>query len=275
MSFKQFTKDEFKLQPSQINLEEVMSHTDVNTATEVLTQKLTSILDILAPIRTFQTRTNYAPWLSEEAKGLKKQREEAFEKAAKSDNVQDWRNYRAIRNQMTARSRADKKVWEKAKLEESDDMWRTVKNWIGWNNTGQPTQLFCEGRIVTRPAGIASSMNKFFIEKVKTLRQNIPIVDMDPLKRMKEAMKDKQCKFKIRVVSEEEVLKLIKGLKSSTATCLDYIDNTTVKLGAEQLAPAIAFIINLSIQTSTFPNIWNIQLMPKMLTGVVVVGIRV
>ena len=155
---------------------------------------------------------------------------------------------------MTARSRADKKVWEKAKLEESDDMWRTVKNWIGWNNTGQPTQLFCEGRIVTRPAGIASSMNKFFIEKVKTLRQNIPIVDVDPLKRMKEAMKDKQCKFKIRVVSEEEVLKLIKGLKSSTATGLDYIDTNTVKLGAEQLAPAIAFIINLLYRPLHFPT---------------------
>ena len=158
---------------------------------------------------------------------------------------------------MTARSRADKKEWEKAKLEESDDMWRTVKTWLGWSNTGPPTQLFCEGRIVTRPAGIASSMNKFFIEKVKTLRQNIPMVDRDPLKQMKEAMKDNQCKFKIRTVSEEEVLKLIRGLKSSTATGLDYIDTNTVKLGAEQLTPYIAYIINLSIQTSTFPNIWK------------------
>ena len=118
-------------------------------------------------------------------------------------------------------------------------------------------QLFHEGRIVTKPAGIASSMNKFFIEKVKTLRQTIPIVDRDPLKQMKEAMQENQCKFTIRPVSEEEVLKLIKSLKSSTATGMDYIDTNTVKLGAQQLAPVIAFIINLSIQTSTFPTIWK------------------
>ena len=49
-------------------------------------------------------------------------------------------------------------------------------------------KLFYEGRIVTRPAGLASSMNKFFIDKVKTLRQNIPVVATDPLKELKEAM---------------------------------------------------------------------------------------
>ena len=35
------------------------------------------------------------------------------------------------------------------------------------------------------------------------------------------------------------------------------MDTRTVKIGAELLAPAIAHIINLSIRTSTFPNIWK------------------
>ena len=61
-----------------------------------------------------------------------------------------------------------------------------------------PYQLFYEGRIVTRPAGLASSMNKFFIEKVKTLRQNIPVVATDPLKKLKEAeaIEHRQCRFR-------------------------------------------------------------------------------
>ena len=189
-SFKNFKKEEFKQKLGQINLHEVMSCTDVNTATELLTHKLTEVLDLLAPIKTFQTRTQYAPWLSEEAKLLKKKREEAFKKASESDDVEDWRYFRSVRNQVTARSRADKKKWEEVKLEKSDDMWSTVKTWLRWNGPGPPTQLFHEGRIVTRPAGIASSMNKFFIEKVKTLRQTIPLVDRDPLKQMKEAMQE-------------------------------------------------------------------------------------
>ena len=256
-SFKNFDKDQFRQKLHQINLEEVLGCTDVDKATEMLTKKLTLILDELAPIKTFQTRTQYAPWLTDETKLLKGLREEAQDRAAQTDDPDDWRIFRSIRNQVTARSRADKKVWEEQKLENSSDMWKTVKSWLGWTNTGPPTQLFYEGRIVTRPAGLARSMNKFFIDKVKTLRQNIPVVATDPLKKLKEAMEHRQCRFRIKPVSEDEVLKLIKGLKTSSATGIDYIDTSTVKLSADLLAPVIAYIINLSIQTSTFPNIWK------------------
>ena len=127
-------------------------------------------------------------------------------------------------------------------------MWKTVKNWLGWNSGGPPTQLFYEGRIVTRPGGLASTMNRFFIGKVRSLRENIPTVATDPLKQLKQAMKNRKCRFKMKLVSSDEVLKLIMGLKTSSATGVDYIDTSTVKLGAEMLAPAIAHIINLSIR---------------------------
>ena len=100
-------------------------------------------------------------------------------------------------------------------------MWKTVKNWLGWKNSGPPSQLFYEGRVITKPAGLASSMNKFFIDKVKSLRQNIPQVDRDPLREMKEAMQLRQSKFKLQPVTVEEVAKLIKSLKSSSATGID------------------------------------------------------
>ena len=61
----------------------------------------------------------------------------------------------------------------------------------------------------------------------------------------------------MHLVDTDEVLKLIKGLKLSIATGIDYIDTRTVKLCAEKLAPIIAHIINLSITSSTFPNIWK------------------
>ena len=90
-SFKHFDEGQFKQKLNNIKLDEVLECTDVNIATEMLTQKLTTILDDLAPIRTFQTRTQYAPWLSEETKSLKKQREEAHEKAVITDAPDDWR----------------------------------------------------------------------------------------------------------------------------------------------------------------------------------------
>ena len=61
----------------------------------------------------------------------------------------------------------------------------------------------------------------------------------------------------MKEVTVDQVLRLIKGLKTSSATGVDYIDTSTVKLASEQLAPIITHIINLSIKSSTFPNIWK------------------
>ena len=128
---------------------------------------------------------------------------------------------------------------------------------LGWNSGGTPSQLFCEGNIVTKPVALATSMNKFFIKKIRDLRNIIPTEDLDPLQYFKSAMKDRSCTFSLKELSVEEVLKLIKGLKNSSATGMDFIDTRTVKLGAEALAPAIQHIINLSITTSTFPSDWK------------------
>ena len=259
--FKNFDDDVFRQQLSESNLEEILNTTDANVAAELLLTKLTDVLDKMAPVRTIQTRTRYAPWIGERTKDLQKERDEAQEKAAMSDNPEDWRQFRSLRNQATAGSKADKKEWERNKLDHRDnastDIWKSVKGWLGWGGGGPPTQLFTGGRIVTSPAGIASAINNFFIDKIRRLRGNIPAAISDPLSKLREAMHNRQCSFKMKPVSVVDVLKLIKGLKNSSATGVDYIDTRTVKLAADLIAPALTHIINLSIRTSTFPEIWK------------------
>ena len=260
-SFKNFDEEAFKVQLEECILDEILECNDVNMAAELLVSKISVILDEMAPIKTVQVRSNFVPGLEDETKELLAERNRAHELAEESDNPDDWRQYRSLRNKATAKVRADKKRWEQQKFNQdentSTDIWKTVKGWLGWNSGGPPTQLFYQGRMVTKPAGLASSMNNFFLSKIKGLRQKIPAVPMDPLKYLKEAMKNRNCNFKINPVDGEEVLKLIKGLKNSTATGVDYIDTRTVKLSAEKLAPILAHIINLSISSSTFPRIWK------------------
>jgi hypothetical protein len=159
--FKNFDDYIFRQQLSESNLEEILNTTDVNVAAELLVTKLTDVPDKMAPVRTFQTITRYAPWVGESTKDLQRERDEAQEKAAQSDNPEDWRQFRSLRNQATAGSRADKKEWEKNKLDHRDnastDIWKSVKGWLGWGGGGPPTQLFTGGRIVTSPARIAGA----------------------------------------------------------------------------------------------------------------------
>ena len=50
---------------------------DVNAAIRILTTELNKILDIMAPGKIFQVRTNYAPWLSSDMKVMMKERNQA------------------------------------------------------------------------------------------------------------------------------------------------------------------------------------------------------
>ena len=100
-------------------------------------------------------------------------------------------------------------------------------------------------------------MNKYFLEKIRNLRGNIPAVSGDPVKKLKEAMRHRQCSFKLKPVQEDQVLKVIKNLKNSSASGVDYVDTRTVKLIAENIAPALTYIINLSVYSSTFPTVWK------------------
>ena len=260
-SFKYFDTQDFLEKLSESNVEEVLGCNNVDAATELLVEILTHVLDSLAPIKTIQVMSNYVPGLSEETKMLQRDRNKAQEKAALSDDPEDWRQYRSLRNKTTAKVREDKRKWEEERFCQdknySADIWKSVKGWLGWNTAGAPSQLFYEGRMITRPAGLAASMNSFFIKKVKDLRNKIPLSNLDPLKYMKEAMSRRTCQFSLKLLTVEEVTKLIKGLKNSTATGVDFIDTRTVKLGVEILAPALQHIIHLSISSSTFPELWK------------------
>ena len=52
-------------------------------------------------------------------------------------------------------------------------------------------------------------------------------------------------------------MKVIKKIKPTTATGVDYIDNCTIKLVADIITPALTHIVDLSIFTATFPTIYK------------------
>ena len=74
---------------------------DVNEASELVTKKLTNILNNLAPLKTFQVRKNYCDWMSPESKTLIKKRNEAQRYTFLTQRDEDWNSYKRLRNQVT------------------------------------------------------------------------------------------------------------------------------------------------------------------------------
>ena len=257
-SFKNFNSEEFMRAVRLLSWFDLYMCQDPTQATELLTRKLTDLLDTMAPVRTIQVRSKYAAWLSDHTKAMLKLRD-----AARTKNQDDWREYKNLRNSATARMRAEKKSWEKQKLDKaqhsSSTLWQNVKSWLNWGNSGPPSKLFNNGIIVNKPARVATIMNEFFINKVNQLRDRISVADSDPLEKLREFLQDKNCTFSLKPVSPEEVNEIVTGLKNTKSTGMDFIDTWVVKLIQSEILPALTHIVNISISQAEFPLPWKIS----------------
>ena len=160
------------------------------------------------------------------------QRDYAQDLATRTNNADDWNKFKKLRNKVVSRIRNEKSVWEQGQLDHmtnnSSNLWRNIRSWMGWGQSGPPTQLFVQ-KLIVKPKEIANTMNQFFIKKVKDLKEKLPCKKNDPLKYLKSAMKNRKCSFKMRSVTIEEVRSLVTNLKNSKSTGLDNLDINTIK----------------------------------------------
>ena len=163
----------------------------------MLTDTINNILDTMAPIKTYQVRKNYCPWLSDKTKELISKRNIVQKKASHTGKEEDWTEYKHLRNQINSRLKTEKNSWKKHKLEslsaDTSGLWGTVKDWIGWNNGGPPTQLFDGRKLCSKPSELTNIMNNYFIKKVNDLRSSFGNTTGDPYKLPAKLMKNRKC----------------------------------------------------------------------------------
>ena len=73
---------------------------DLDSAAELFQKMFKSILDQHAPIKTYQTRKNYIPYLSQESKALIHQKNTLFREATISGNKELLRQTKQIGKQI-------------------------------------------------------------------------------------------------------------------------------------------------------------------------------
>ena len=143
-------------------------------ATELLTEELNKILDEVAPVKVFQVRSNYAPWLSSATKTLMKERDQVYKLASESNLNNDWKKYKSLRNRVNTVVRSEKKIWQAKKLQDcshdTSKTWKHVKSWLGWNSGGPPTQLMENGKLISKPRQLSDCMNTFFVKSTTCVR---------------------------------------------------------------------------------------------------------
>ena len=270
--FKNFDAVRFKNEIHNLKWLDIYLSTNVDTAVQKLTDRITTVLDKYAPVQTVQIRSRYAPWLSNATKQVMQQRNRAQQALLRSPDQEKSREYKNLRNRATNLIRKDKRSWESSKLNhliyDSSSLWKNVKNILALKSAGPPKQLFHDGKLIGSPKELAEVMNEFFISKVMSLQDNLPPPAEDPLKYLKRLMMNRTCSLKFKSVHPDEVKKVVSSLKNSKSCGLDEIDVATLKLIIDDILPSLTHIINLSLLSSTFPKAWKVaKVVPLLKKG--------
>ena len=166
----------------------------------------------MAPIKTYQMRKKYAPWLSPDLKKEMKARDDAQQVAQVSRTQEDWKKYKKLRNSVNNKLKGAKTKWQKDKLGEystdSRSTWKHVRAWLGWSSGGPPTRLLENGVLQSKPSDLARIMNTFFVSKVQNLRNNLPPSELNPLDQVETLMQQRTCTFQLRPVHPDEISKI-------------------------------------------------------------------
>ena len=277
-SFRNFNSSKFVEAVKEIKWWEVYQCEDVNLAVERFTMALTSILDVMAPVKKVQVRRKFASWLSQRTKREMEARDVALEKFTRTRQQEDWAVARGLRNSVNRLLRSEKSNHMREKVrrcEEQRDggrMWQFIRSYVGWGGTsGAPTQLTGPaGQLLTSPAAMAEAQNKFYVNKVKKIREKLPQRG-DPTALLRQSMaarpRPRPAGLALSSVTPAAVDKIIRELRNSKACGIDNLDTHILKLVRPHIVPAVTHIVNLSLSSLTFPSAFKVARVVPLLKG--------
>ena len=213
-------------------------------------------LDTMAPLKRVQMSKKIPKFASKETLDLINLRDQTYNQARVSNNPDNWRIFRNIRNRCHKNLSRDKKLYISKKFEEekSKDMWDTTKKLLDWEKKSSPTILVKDGQSITSPQKIANTLNMQILAKASTTIQKIPKSQIDPLINYSKIMHNKTCEFQIQPITQTELRKSITTMKTSNSAGVDTITSRTLKKLISVLDIPLLNLVNSSIISKQYPE---------------------
>ena len=128
--------------------------------------------------------------------------------------------------------------------------WSLTKSVIGCKIHRNIPPLIEDGQVISNILEKAEIFNEYFANQSK-LGPNENFPNLPPFE-YRTAERLKMFSFK-----EEEVIKVLLSLRTSSATGPDNIGNFVLKNTASSISNSLVKLFNLSLQSSTFPECWK------------------
>ena len=267
-SYKYFIETDFLREIKFTDFDKVMEENCEEEAARKFSSIFKAVLDNHAPIKVFQTRKNYAPWLSDEKKELIKKRNALKLASTNSNDTEIMKKYKILRNEIESSLEGDEKEYYKKKFKDetmdTKKAWSTAYEMLGRKADLSPKQIKLNGKLISGPQTLADSFNFIFSNKVKKLIKTLAgEVLENPCHRLSRWLQKRSNPipiFELKEITLVTLEKYIRKLKGNRSSGIDQIDSYSLKLAGPHLEKVLLHLINLPIKNKSYPKAWKTQL---------------
>lgn len=248
--------DIFKYNKQQYNreiwsIQEINMNIDLNDIVIVFDSYLENAVKNMTRRRKIKENCNIN-WFNEEVRRLKREKIDKYNIAKIENSSEAWAIYKAMRNLYKVKIENAKNNYINNKINSATDqkeMWKQIKNLIFRKNRSAIETVIFDQVECKDNFDIANNFNKYFINSIKTIRDEINNVQY--VNRITVI----NSKFKFREITLEELKTICKSLKKKSdynKISSDMIINSWHIVGRIMLS-----IVNKSLQTGVFPENWK------------------
>ena len=227
----------------------------INKQVTILENIVRDVVDEVAPFKTFRVTRPPTPWLTEDMKIKMNERDKLRALYKKDFDPEIHEKYKELRNEINHEKR-------KAKIKHFN---KNINNQTR-NSKKIHKALKIEGVVDSKNSdsdlSVKTDLN--LLNKAFTANNNKAVdpnkLEENILNILRNALPPT---FRFQLVSEPEVIKIIKSLKTN-AMGVDSISAMFIKMGVRILVPVITYIINNIIVSCTFPCRWKLALIKPL-----------
>ena len=239
----------------QDNPEDAISEIIVNKQVTILENIFRDVVDEIAPFKTFRVTRPSSPWLTEEMKMKMNERDKLRALYKKDFDENIFEKYKELRNEINHEKR-------KAKIKHFN---KNINSQCR-NSKKIHKALKIEGVVDSKKGNLDFQVIKDLnlLNSAFSANNNKPVDQKKLEKNIQNILKNAlpPC-FKFNPVSEPEVIKVIKSIKTN-AMGVDNISAMFIKMGVGIIAPFITDIVNNIIESCTFPCRWKLALIKPL-----------
>ena len=246
-NFNNFNVNLFLQDLHDLQWNEILYEQNLDNKITLFNELLLSLFDRHAPFKEARITKTRAPWLTPDLKVFMRQRDRALQQFKRTKLVQDWDNYKRLRNFTVTMIRRGKKQYLDTICAEGNPQktWKTLKsfNICSSKNLSIPHNL-------SDPANISNFFGTF-LQNISDCSQRISFYNTHFF--------NNELRFFFRMAEINEINKIVSSIHTNAAG-VDGISSKMLKYCSPYIDRYVTHIINCCIEASYFPDQWKISI---------------